>query len=47
MLLAGGHVQSITLTVIDNTFNAQKAQFLYDLVSRYSLRGFSLINMAS
>jgi hypothetical protein len=46
-MLAGGTLQVVNLTVIDNTFNGQKAQFLYDLISRYGLKGFTFINLAS
>lgn len=45
-LLQGSSVRNLTLTVVDNCFDAQKANILYEIVSQSRLGGFTFINMA-
>jgi hypothetical protein len=39
-------VTNLNLTVADNSFNAEKAQILYESLSKSKLTGFTFINMA-
>jgi hypothetical protein len=40
------YIKNITLTVVDNTFDANKANILYNLLSESRVRGFTFINRA-
>ena len=37
----------MTLTVVDNCFNANKANILYNILSNSSMKGFTFINAAT
>jgi hypothetical protein len=40
------NIKNVTLTVVDSTFDANKANILYNLLSESRLRGFTFINGA-
>jgi len=40
------NLRNLTLTVVDNLFNQQKAQILYEVISGSTIRGLTFINMA-
>ena len=46
-LIRGGSIRNVTLTVLDNKLNAEKAAIIYDMVSQSQLSGFTLINRAT
>ena len=39
-------IRAVTLSVLDNTFNFQKAQILFNLLARSQIKGFSFTNRA-
>jgi hypothetical protein len=39
-------VTNVTLTVVDNAFNAEKARILYDLLLHSNVKGFTFVNRA-
>jgi len=39
-------LKNLSLTICDNTFNAEKANILLEMISKSRLRGFTLINTA-
>lgn len=41
------NIQTLSLTVIDNRFNKEKCQILYNILSQSQLKGFTFINNAS
>lgn len=45
-LILGSPLQTLSMTVTDNRLGAQKAQILYDILSRSQLKGFTLVNGA-
>jgi len=40
------NLNNVTLTIIDNTFNAEKAMILYNLLAESRIKGFTFINGA-
>jgi hypothetical protein len=38
--------KNLSLTVIDNLFDVNKAQILYNLLAESSVKGFSFVNLA-
>lgn len=46
-LLYNPSIKSVTLTVCDSTFDKGKAMFLYDMLSRSSIKGFTFTNIAT
>lgn len=44
-LLAGSNIRNLTLRVTDNTFDAQKANILYNGMTQSRIKGFTFINM--
>ena len=45
-LLRGSSIRNVTLNVTDNTFDGQKANTLYEIISSSQLNGFTFRNMA-
>ena len=45
-LARGGSLMNLTLNVADNTFNASKANILYNALCNSGLKGFTFINTA-
>jgi hypothetical protein len=45
-LLRSGNLRNLTLTVVDNGFDARKAQILYEVVAQGNLKGLTFINRA-
>jgi hypothetical protein len=41
------NVRNVSLTVVDNTFNSNKAHILYNLISQSQVKGFTFINRAA
>ncbi len=46
-LICSSSIKTVTMTVIDSTFDSQKAKLLYDMLSRSSVKGFTFTNLAS
>ena len=46
VLAKSPNLRNLTLTVVDNFFNEQKAKILYEAVVGSTLRGLTFINMA-
>jgi NADH/NAD ratio-sensing transcriptional regulator Rex len=46
-LLASPTIRSVTLTVCDSAFDKNKAQYLYNMLSRSNVKGFNFTNIAS
>lgn len=45
-LFQSPNLRAITLTVVDNTFDANKARILYDLISKTKINAFTFLNKA-
>ena len=45
-LVRNGNLRNLTLNIIDNTFDSEKAQLVYNMVSGSNLKGLTLINTA-
>jgi len=45
-LINAPNMRNITLTVHDNTFDAEKATILYNSIVRSQIKGFTFINIA-
>jgi hypothetical protein len=39
-------ITNVTLTVVDNAFNSQKARILYELLQNSNVKGFTFLNKA-
>lgn len=46
-LILSPSIKSMSLVVCDNTFDKTKADCLYNMLSKSTLRGFSFTNIAS
>jgi hypothetical protein len=46
-LICSSSIKAVTLTVLDSTFDSQKAKLLYNMLSRSSVKGFTFTNLAS
>lgn len=45
-IIKAPNIKNLTLTVIDNNFDQQKAQILYNHIAESRIRGFTFVNAA-